>query len=219
MTTVVRRGVPDLPSGAAHASAWAGHAKGPLGAALGTRIAVGVVLSRRRSRPPNMAWDAATVPPQAHSKGRHFLRACASRKLWRLHGASASRPPGLPPAACLRSTTATRTPAARALEPKRRWGAADALTLSAVQKSWLRTYHLTHASADACRTGAQRASAQCDTGQAASIAVRRHSPAPVCPGAGKPVRRQGRHTKRWGWLRRGGLERMAPPAKVAAGRH
>ena len=115
-----------------------------------------------------------------------------------LHGESASRAPGLPQAACLRSTTATRTPAARALEPTRRWEAAGALTLSAVQTSWLRTYQHTHAGADACRTGAQGASAQCDERQAARCAVRRHSPAPVCPGAGKPVRRQGRHTKRWG---------------------
>ena len=190
MTTVVRRGVPDLPSGAAHASASAGHAKGPLGAALGTRIAVGVVLSRRLSRPPNMAWGAATSPPQAHSKGRHFLQACANLKLWCLHGESASRAPGLPQAACLRSTTATRTPAARALEPKRRWEAAGALTLSAVQTSWLRTYQHTHAGAGACRTGAQGASAQCDERQAARCAVRRHSPAPACPGAGKR-----RHTR------------------------
>ena len=100
---------------------------------MGTRIAVGVVLSRRLSRPPHMAWGTATAPPQAHSKGRHFLQACAKRKLWCLHGESASLAPGLPQAAGLRSTTATRTPAARALESKRRWEAADALTHSAVQ--------------------------------------------------------------------------------------
>ena len=117
------------------------------------------------------------VPRRTHSKGHrgdHLCPGAGQRKLRCLHGDSAwpGRRPG--------STTAARTPAARALESTRRWEAAEA-----VQKPWLRT------GASATRPVARGSCALWGQRQAARIA-------PVCPGSCKPVRWPGRQTERAG---------------------